>query len=81
MEGWARGGSVVTVDLRCGGAASPSPTTLYLPAISVAVLQWGKTALYQAALGGQRATMEKLIEFGANIEARNPVSGLVWWWS
>ena len=41
----------------------------------------GKTALYQAALGGQRATMEKLIEFGANIEARNPVSGLVWWWS
>ena len=44
-------------------------------------VQRGKTALYQAALGGQRATMEKLIEFGANIEARNPVSGLVWWWS
>ena len=44
-------------------------------------MQFGETALYRAALGGQRATMEKLIEFGANIEARDPVSGLVWWWS
>ena len=69
--------------MTCDAAARPHlhPTTLYLPAISVAVLQYGKTALYRAALGGQRATMEKLIEFGANIEARNPVSGLVWWWS